>query len=132
MNQFYIVACVTALLLPVPENTVAAQGNYPKIVGTFYGEVYNGSDLDPAVTTFILQPSGRIIGEYSVDEENGKYHGSISNIIFNAERTVSFEWTDKFGEGYAIVEFSSDFNRFSGHWSDRENENANPWYGVRD
>ena len=110
---------------------IAADNPYAQLAGTYQGEVYNGVDLDAVVTTFTIEPSGRLTGAYTVDEENGAYSGSLSNIIFEDPHTITMEWTDKFGEGYAIMEFAQDFKSFAGEWSSRDSAGALPWNGKK-
>ncbi|HWK55074.1 MAG TPA: hypothetical protein VNR18_11935 [Hyphomicrobiales bacterium] len=109
----------------------AAEDPYSRLAGTYVGEVYNGADLDPVITEFILQPTGRMTGSYSVDEEDGAFSGTLSNILFEDERTISLEWTDKFGEGFAIMEFSRDFSSFTGEWTGKDGTNPLPWTGEK-
>ena len=89
--------------------TLAAEEYLPGMFeGTFHGEVYNGNDLDAVVTTIQVDRGGRLTGEYEVAEENGAYKGRLSNFRFVDAHTVEMEWTDKFGEGYALMEFARD------------------------
>ena len=109
----------------------AAENPYAPLAGVYHGEVYNGANLDPVVTTFTLQSSGRLIGEYTVSDENGAYSGRISNIVFEDSRTIGLEWTDKFGEGFAVMQFASDFQSFAGEWSGKDSSSALPWNGKK-
>lgn len=109
----------------------AAPASFTQLAGTFQGEVFNGSDLDPVITIFSLDEYGRLSGSYTVDEELGAYSGILSNIIFDDERSLSMEWTDKFGEGFAIMEFNRDFTAFSGAWTDKNSDNSQPWNGKK-
>jgi hypothetical protein len=123
--------CLLALHLFVFQTVHAAENPYSLLPGTYNGEVFNGNDMDPVVTTFTLEPSGRLTGFYEVEEENGAYKGTLSNIIFDDVRTISMEWTDKFGEGLAVMEFSSDFSSFVGEWTNKDGENPLPWRGSK-
>jgi hypothetical protein len=121
----------TVVLLLAITPAWAAENPLALLPGTYTGEVFNGSDMDPVVTTFVLQPSGRLTGSYEVDEENGAYSGTLSNILFEDARTISMEWTDKFGEGLAVMEFSGDFSSFVGEWTNKDGENPLPWRGHK-
>lgn len=100
-------------------------------VGTFHGEVFNGDDLDDVVTTIQMDQSGRLSGSYHVDEEAGAYSGRLSNFRFIDAYTLEMEWTDKFGEGYALLEFSRDFNSFVGGWSTLDQPRLQHWDGRK-
>jgi hypothetical protein len=119
------VLCIVALA------SLAADNPYVQIAGIYKGEVYNGADLDPVTTTFTIERSGRLIGEYLVEEENGAYSGRLSNIVFEDANTITLEWTDQFGEGFAVMEFAEDFRSFAGEWSSRESATALPWNGRK-
>ena len=101
------------------------------IVGTYRGEALNGSNLDPVTTTFRLASGGRLVGEYVIEDELGTFNGTISNAFFE-NGTLFIEWTDRDGEGYAELTFSSDFRRFDGFWGSLDSENQNPWNGRRE
>jgi hypothetical protein len=127
-----LIAVVAACVLLVPSlYTLAAENPYASLAGTYHGEVYNGADLDPVVTVFTLDPSGRMSGEYTVSEENGTYSGRLSNIVFEDLHTITLEWTDQFGEGFAVMEFSEDFNSFAGEWSGKDSASGLPWNGKK-
>ncbi len=118
-------------LLPMLPLTAAEPESLRLVAGTFHGEVFNGSDLDPVVTSFSVDANGRLSGSYDVEEENGAYSGSLTSIVFEDARTLSMAWTDKFGEGYALLEFSADFSSFSGTWTDVDGAGGLPWTGQR-
>jgi hypothetical protein len=99
--------------------------------GTFHGEVFNGNDLDTVVTTIQVDRNGRMSGEYEVAEENGPYKGRLSNFRFVDAHTVEMEWTDKFGEGYALMEFARDFNSFVGGWNTIDQQRLLHWDGKK-
>src|SRR5690606_34900820 len=86
------------------------------VVGTYRGQALNGATLDPVTTTFRFASGGRLVGEYVIDDEAGTFHGTISNAYYD-NGTLSVEWTDRDGEGFAELTFSSDFRRFDGFWS---------------
>jgi len=121
--------CLLLLLAATPLTHAADD---PKaIAGTYSGEVFNGNDMDAVITTFIFDNSGRLTGTYEVDEENGKYSGRLSNFMFEGPRTISMEWTDKFGEGYATMEFTLGFYSFTGEWGNKQSPEALPWVGEK-
>lgn len=131
--MLYRALALTLSLLPLTASPVlqAADSPYQRFAGTYSGEVFNGADLDPVTTTFTLQPSGRLIGSYTVEDEAGTFSGTLSNILIEGERFISMEWTDQFGEGLAVMEFNSDFSSFAGEWADKEGQNPLPWNGQR-
>jgi hypothetical protein len=122
---------LTLALLPLLPLSAAEPASLRRIAGTFHGEVFNGTDMDPVVTSFSVDNNGRLSGNYTVDEENGAYSGILTSIVFEDARTISASWTDKFGEGYALLEFSSDFASFNGEWTDIDGAGGLPWSGQR-
>lgn len=131
MKPSHRLACLFFLLLPLVQLGAAEPASLRRIAGTFNGEVFNGTDMDPVVTSFSVDSNGRLSGNYTVDEENGAYSGILTSIVFEDERTISASWTDKFGEGYALLEFSSDFASFNGEWTDIDGAGGLPWSGQR-
>lgn len=119
-----------ALFLAATTPLLAAE-DYQQLAGTYIGEVFNGADLDSVTTTFSFDNNGRLSGRYTVDEENGVYSGRLSNFSFEGPRTISMEWTDKFGEGFATMEFSRDFTSFTGAWGSLDSDNMLPWNGKK-
>ncbi|MDR0780935.1 MAG: hypothetical protein LBF16_09635 [Pseudomonadales bacterium] len=119
------------LALLSPAGLFAADNPYAPLIGTYTGEVFNGDDLDAVVTVFSFTSTGILTGSYTVDEETGVYSGTLSNFLFEDAHTISMEWTDKFGEGLALMEFSSDFRSFTGGWTQRDGLNPLPWNGEK-
>ena len=99
------------------------------IVGTYRGQAFNGGDLDPVTTTFRIA-SGRLTGSYVIEDELNTFEGTISNAFFE-DGVLRIEWTDRDGEGYAELTFSSDFRRFDGFWGSLDSAGENPWNGVK-
>ncbi|MES2603382.1 MAG: hypothetical protein V4603_00495 [Pseudomonadota bacterium] len=113
------------------EPALTANGPNEDMEGVYVGEAFNGGDLDEVITTFKFDYSGRLTGEYSVDEETGPYRGRLSNFSFEGPREITMEWTDKFGEGFARMEFSADYQSFTGEWTDNKGSNPLPWSGKK-
>ncbi|MDC0598909.1 hypothetical protein OAP18_03635 [Gammaproteobacteria bacterium] len=110
----------------------AEPSNFQLIVGTYSGEVFNGSNLDPVETTFMLLPDGGLRGTYRVyDDEDGIVEGTISNAFQEKDRMYSFEWTDKYGEGIFILTFSTNYKSFNGYWSNYSTDSQLPWTGIK-
>jgi hypothetical protein len=129
--MFHRVFVMAALLLLSSGALLAADNPYQRLAGSYRGEVFNGDDMDGVLTTFTLTPAGYLTGTYTVDEESGAYSGTLSNIVFENERFISLEWTDKFGEGWAVMEFSADFSSFAGEWTNQEGSAPLPWNGKK-
>ena len=106
--------------------------DFSKMTGRYVGEVFNGGDMDPVVTTFFVTADGRLRRNYIAEDEMEIIEGTVSN-VFNIEgRTYSFEWTDKYGEGQAVLVFSEDFNSFKGFWTDNSGSDQLPWSGTKE
>lgn len=99
--------------------------------GTYQGQVLNGGDLDPVITTFEFNPLGRFTGHYRIDEDGQWQEGVLSNVRLEDSHTLSLEWTDRDGEGYVRFSFSEDYSRFSGYWGNRLSEDVHPWDGKK-
>ena len=111
-------------LAAVPEQVLA-------IAGTYYGEAFNGNDLDPVVTVMAFDDQGRFYGNYQVEDEFALFEGSLSSLVQEGERTFTMEWTDKDGEGFVFMQFNADYSAFSGFWTDTSGEAQRPWNGRK-
>lgn len=125
------VILTTVMLVPL---IVYAAGisDYSKIAGSYTGMVFNGGDLDPVVTTFFLLPNGTLRGNYIAEDEIELIEGTISNAVNIEGQTYSFEWTDKYGEGQAVMEFADDFSSFNGFWTNNTGSDEFQWSGTKD
>lgn len=119
------------LLLTCSSTGLGQHGDAARIAGVFVGQVLNGGDLDPVTTIFSISRDGRLVGEYRADDVSGIVEGRVSNPIFEDAYTVSMEWTDKHGEGYAQFVFSADYSSFDGYWGNHDSAALHPWTGVR-
>ena len=120
-------------MILVPGIAYAVENSdHSRITGRYTGMVYNGRDMDPVVTTFYVQPDGRLRGNYSAEDETGLVEGTISNAINVEGRTFTFEWTDKYGEGQAIMVFSIDFSSFNGYWTNYSDTEQFEWSGSKE
>jgi len=122
---------MTALVLPVYLLAQDVPADLGAFAGTYTGEVFNGDDMDPIVTVFRMAGGNRLTASYSVDAEQFTYEGVVSSIVFEDERTITGEWTDRFGEGFLRLQFSVDFNSFTGYWSDYDSTSELPWHGSK-
>jgi hypothetical protein len=102
----------------------------------FEGDVIEAGDkglVDDRVTTlFWRQPDGHLTGQYIVTTKHGVYAGELVQHSPMHDRTVAFDWKDKWGEGLVDVTFDSDYCEFSGSWSTGDGSmNGVPWGGHR-
>lgn len=119
------------LLLLSTVSISSERPDYSSFVGVFEGMVVNGSEHSSIVTTLVVTSDGRLRGSYVVNSVSGTFNGNLSNPRLSGESTVSFEWTDKDGEGYEELVFSEDFNSFRGFWSDRNSNSQHLLTGER-
>ena len=127
MRTFFL----SLLLLSVPCLAQDAPATPPPIAGTYHGQAQNGPGLEPVTTTFRFVGGGRLAGEYMVGNGAGSFPGTISSTIFEDAHTLSVEWTDRDGEGWAQFEFASDYHSFTGIWGTYGSEQKHPWTGPR-
>ncbi|MEI7950316.1 MAG: hypothetical protein WCI66_08800 [Gammaproteobacteria bacterium] len=109
----------------------AEDNNIKSMIGTFEGMAFNGDGLYPVKTRFTMEIGNRLSGSYDLAGQNQSFHGHLSNFMFEGPRTITMQWTDKDGEGFATMEFSSDFKSFTGGWTDKRGEDPLPWTGKK-
>lgn len=125
------VFCVLLLMFSLPLRAQDAPPDLAAIVGTYHGQALNGGGLAPVTTIFRLAAGNRLVGEYTVSDARGTFHGTISNAFFE-DGKLTVEWTDRDGEGYAEFAFSADFRSFEGTWASYDSPNGSPWSGVKE
>lgn len=119
------------LVLHATFSLSAEAPDYSSFVGVYEGNVDNGGINSAIVTTLIVTEDGRLRGDYVVIDETGTLQGTLSNPRLSDPNTVSFEWTDRHGEGFEVLEFTDDFKSFTGFWGDRVSDSQHPLTGTR-
>ena len=99
-------------------------------IATYEGQVFNGDDMDPLLTTFTVDGKN-ISGTYVIEEEDGFETGKLSDCKFEGEYTVTCIWSDKYGSGFARILFAADYRAFNGFWGNTADATVFPWNGVR-
>jgi hypothetical protein len=99
-------------------------------LGTYNGTIKSG-DAEVPVETVFSGKGTQVTGKYVIeDPASGTYEGTITNLLINASRVATLTWTDKFGEGTAIMAFSEDGRSFSGKWY-FDGQLGGIWNGTR-
>ena len=121
------------LLIVVPLSSLAAEAlvDYSRMLGTYRGEVENGDGFYTVETTFTLLSGGRLRGEYQLVGVPDPLRGYMTGAFPEGRRQVSFEWQDRDGEGFALLNFSSDYSSFDGWWGDYNSNNMHVWKGEK-
>lgn len=101
------------------------------IVATYEGQVFNGDNMDPILTTFVIEDGKKLVGTYVVEEETGFESGNLSDCQLEGTYTVTCTWNDKYGSGFARILFSADYRSFSGYWGQSSDTTFLPWNGQR-
>ena len=101
------------------------------IVGSYAGEAFNGSDLDPVITSFSLGGSGRLAGKYVVNSEEGPEHGTLTDFRMDTPYAASMTWHDRYGQGTLRIIFSENYSSFVGFWGSDKFSTSLPWNGVK-
>lgn len=102
------------------------------ILGAYQGKVFNGDDMDPVITSFYQDESGKLVGQYAMGEENGLEIGELFNIRIEKHDLVLADWRDKYGAGVVRLLFSADYQSFNGFWGEVEAETLLPWNGSKE
>ena len=132
MKLFGKCVALLALALVLGSSALAVESdNVKNLIGTYEGKAFNGDGLYPVKTTFTMDVGNRLTGSYEMVGQSIKFHGHLSNIMFEGPRTLTMQWTDKDGEGFATMEFSPDFKSFTGGWTDKNGSQSLPWNGKK-
>ncbi len=103
----------------------------PSISGTYSGTYIFDKVSAPIITTFILNGSEQIVGEYAFEGESGLEIGKLSNLRTDGSFTFLVDWKDKSGTGVLRMLFSSDYSMFYGFWGSSQEETSLLWNGVK-
>lgn len=101
-----------------------------QILGSYRGQALNGNGMQVVDTNFLVGREGQLVGGYELHGPDKSFKGHLSNGIFETDRKISMEWTDKDGEGIAVFEFSRDYETFTGQWTDNKG-GSGPWNGKK-
>ena len=115
-----------------PPTVIKKQTLVHPILGAYQGKVFNGDDMDPIITSFYQDDSGKLVGRYAMGEENGLELGELSNIRIEKHDLVLADWRDKYGTGMVRMLFSADYQSFNGFWGEVEAESILPWNGTKE
>ena len=119
------------LLLPISGSAAEPALDYSRVLGSYRGEVENGDGIYTVVTTFTLMSGGRLRAEYHIEGVADPLRGYLTGARPEGNRQVSFEWQDRDGEGYTVLQFSRDYASFSGWWADYDSDRMHVWTGER-
>jgi len=127
----YLVQCILVFSILFCSLDADQVKEEAKILGSYSGEVFNGADLDPVITSFSYNEDGDLVGNYIVEEEDGELKGTLTNADWESLFTLTFKWTDKYGTGKLRVLFSGGYKIFSGFWGAKGEVADVPWNGVK-
>lgn len=108
-----------------------------QIVGTYLGEAFGSGGLQPTLTSFYVNKSGKIEGKYfiSYKEYKGKkvYYceGDLSDFKPLDEYVAWVKWSDVYGKGNLRMVFRFNGKEFAGYWGHSRGEHSVPWYGKK-
>lgn len=129
-----IIRCIICLMLSALCAPSSAQSDAvpsQPIIATYEGQVFNGDDIDPILTTFVIEDGKKLMGTYVIEEETGFESGNLSDCQLEGTYTVTCTWRDKYGAGFARILFSTDYRSFNGFWGQSSDTTLLPWSGVR-
>jgi hypothetical protein len=128
-----VVRILSAVVLTTTSNLVFAQSDAPPqaIIATFEGQVFNGDNLDPLLTTFFFENGKKLRGTYVVEAEEGMDSGELFDCHLEGTYTVVCTWKDSQGTGIARMLFSADYRSFNGYWGKSGDTTVFPLNGVR-
>ncbi len=128
-----IVRILSTVILSITTSLAFAQSGIPPqaIIATFEGQVFNGDNLDPLLTTFFFENGKKLRGTYVVEAEEGMDSGELSDCHLEGTFTVVCTWKDSHGVGIARMLFAADYRSFNGYWGPSSETAVFPLNGVR-
>ncbi len=128
-----IIRALNVVILGMTTSLALAQNDMPPqaIIATFEGQVFNGDNLDPLLTTFFFENGKKLRGTYVVEAEEGMDSGELSDCHLESTYTVVCKWKDSQGTGIARMLFATDYRSFNGYWGPSSETTVFPLNGVR-
>ncbi|UXN06482.1 hypothetical protein [Bartonella sp. HY761] len=102
--------------------------------GRYCGKVYHNGYMVNVEMTLEISPTGSLTGSMRYRDGEVVTEGKLTQISPPAGQRETLKWADKYGTGYAFLEFSSDFSTFTGawgSWAESPKQPTNPWTGKR-
>lgn len=123
----------SAVVLSTTFGLVFAQSDEPPqaIIATFEGQVFNGDNLDPLLTTFFFENGKKLRGTYVVEAEEGMDSGELTDCHLEGAYAVVCTWKDSQGTGIARMLFAADYRSFNGYWGRSSDTTVFPLNGMR-
>jgi hypothetical protein len=123
--------CLVILGVIICQPAVSQTSDFePVLHWTFQGDVFNGDDMDPVLTTFVQMEDGGFSGTYEMGEEDGLEIGTLSELKWESQYLLKCTWEDKYGSGRLLILFSADYEMFQGFWGIKDDETYYPWNGA--
>ena len=98
-------------------SAVSAEPNLLAMPGEYHGVIWSAGTNLPSTTTFFLEKSGRVTGEYRFLERDGKETiGTLQPCVAINVRRITCQWNDLYGMGSLEMLFSTGFTSFRGQW----------------
>ncbi len=115
-----------------PQFIEQSQAWFNNIAGSYSGKfVYDGQTF-PVWTQFNVSGESELSGIYQYEMNGGSFNGTLRQISSNKVGEVEFDYQEDNSAGKLKIQFSEDFNNFSGTWGDGHGTDlSNHWYGRR-
>lgn len=131
-SKFLKLVAATIFLMTAALSCASEGPNFALLVGTYSGEVLNGTDLDPILTTFEIDNEGNFVGEHVLGEDDRLITGTLSDFNIEGQYTMSMTWSDIYGEGTLRILFSENYSSFMGFFGNEDTYVAAPWNGIKE
>ena len=96
------------------------------------GLAINRGLAEPVVTTFRVEPDGRVTGRYRLTESDGDVvEGTLTPCHAVRPLTLVCVWNDRYGTGPVQIDFGADAAGFVARWAAPDRGEWLPWSGFR-
>lgn len=115
-------------------NPLFAYSEDMRPIGRYCGKVYHNGYMVNVEMMFELSPSGSLAGTMRYRDGDVTTEGTLTQIAAPIGQRETIKWADKYGTGYAFLDFSADYSTFTGAWGSWDQspkQPQNPWMGKR-
>jgi hypothetical protein len=109
-----------------------------QLVGTYQGDIFAISQLQPSLTSFYFTSDGRLVGKYFINytEFDKEYkinwfEGELIDFKPRGEYMASMIWSDEAGKGNLRLLFTFDAKKFVGYWGFNQSQASSFWNGIK-
>lgn len=119
------------LFLPVLSISGIAEQASSRPEGRYCGNVLHNGEFVYSEVELVNAENGYLNGIMRYHDNDAVTEGTVEETKRDALHTRTIQWADKYGYGFAILNFNKDFSSFEGVWGTAIQTPRYTWTGKR-